>query len=253
MDSAPARVLRLDNLIIGMRYLEKAKGECLIANAYLKKIFSLALTFNSLLSIVSVMGILVGFYSANYYWKPYPPYLIDGSFFWFAIFAAVLNIYLAVRIGRVKTGRLWFHHYVYGFVLFVLACALLLLFGSISFFGIFVGYGYSFAVNAGRFFVLGGLTLFIDDFADVSKRLTFVLRLVRSKVYKVRGAIRVVQGVLGFMSVYIFLCVIFSTSLLQGSNWTGNLVLAGTLLVTSLTSLGSVYTKMWRRSPFEQS
>jgi hypothetical protein len=213
--------------------------------AYVKKICSLALTFNSLLSIVSVLGVLEGFYSARYYWKPYPPYLINGSFFWFAVLAAMFNIYLVVKIGRVKTGRLWFHHYVYGFVIFVLACTLLLLFGSISFFGIFVGNGYSLAVNAGRFFVLGGLTLFIDDFADVSKRLTFVLRLVGSKIYRVRGAIRVVQGVLGFMSFYIFLCVIFSTSLLQGSNSMGNLVLAGTLLVTSLTSLGSVCMKMW--------
>jgi hypothetical protein len=223
-----------------------------IANAYGKKIFSLALLFNSLLTIVSVLGVLQGFYSARYFWKPYPPYLIDGSFFWFAVLAAMFNIYLVVRIGRVKTGRLWFHHYVWGFILFVLACALLLLFGSISFFGIFVGNGYSFAVNAGRFFALGGLTLFIDDFADVSKRLTFGLRLVRSKIYKIRGAIRVVQGVLGFMSLYIFLCVTLSTSLLQGSNQTGNLVLAGTLLVTSLTSLGSLFMKMWRRSPFEK-
>ena len=224
----------------------------MIANAYGKKIFSLALLFNSLLTIVSVLGVLQGFYSARYFWKPYPPYLIDGSFFWFAVLAAMFNIYLVVRIGRVKTGRLWFHHYVWGFILFVLACALLLLFGSISFFGIFVGNGYSFAVNAGRFFALGGLTLFIDDFADVSKRLTFGLRLVRSKIYKIRGAIRVVQGVLGFMSLYIFLCVTLSTSLLQGSNQTGNLVLAGTLLVTSLTSLGSLFMKMWRRSPFEK-
>ncbi len=217
----------------------------MIANAYLKKIFSLALTFNSLLSIFSVLGVLMGFYSARYHWKPYPPYLIDGSIFWFAVLAAMFNIYLVIRIGRVKTGRLWFHHYVWGFALFVLACALLLLFGSTSFFSIFVGNGYSFAVYAGRFFVLGGLTLFIDDFADVSKRLTFFLRLARSKIYRVRGAIRVVQGILGFMSFYIFLCVIFSTSLLQGSNWVGNLVLAGTLLVTSLTSLASAYMKIW--------
>jgi hypothetical protein len=28
--------------------------------------------------------------------------------------------------------------------------------------------------------------------------------------------------------------------------------LAGTLLVTSLTSLGSLFMKMWRRSPFEK-
>jgi hypothetical protein len=214
------------------------------ASAYGKKICSVALTFNSLLTVVSVLGVLEGFYSARYHWKPYPPYLINGSFFWFAVLAAMLNIYFAVRMGKVKTGRLWFHHYVYGFVLFVLACALLLLFGSISFFGIFVGNGYSFGVNVGRFFVLGGLTLFIDDFADVSKRLTFVLRLVRSKVYRIRGPIRIVQVVLGLMSLYIFLCVIFSTSLRQGSNSTGNFVLAGTLLVTSLASLESVYKKM---------
>ncbi len=135
-----------------------------------------------------------------------------------------------------------------GFALFALACVLLLLFGSISFFGIFVGNGYSIFVNAGRFFALGGLTLFIDDFADVSKRLTFFLRLVRSKIYRVRGAIRVVQCALGLISFYIFLCVSLSTSLLQGSNPMGNFVLAGTLLVTSLTSLESLYMKIWQHS-----
>ena len=59
-----------------------------------------------------------------------------------------------------------------------------------------------------------------------------------------RGSIRIVQGVLGFMSLYIFLCVILSTSLRQGSNSIGNFVLAGTLLVTSIASLESVYRKM---------
>ena len=202
------------------RYWRRPKGDCLMATslAYGKKVCSLALTFNSLLTIVSVLGVLEGFYSAKYTWKPYPPYLVDGSLFWFAVLAAMFNIYFVVRLGRVKTGRLWFHHYVWGFALFALACVLLLLFGSISFFGIFVGNGYSIFVNAGRFFALGGLTLFIDDFADVSKRLTFVLRFVRSKVYRIRGSIRIVQGVLGFMSLYIFLSVILSTSLRQGSN-----------------------------------
>ena len=152
------------------------------AFAYGKKIFSLALTFNALLCLVSISGVLQGFYSAKYHWKPYPPYLIDGSFFWFAVLAAAFNVYFAISIGRVKTGRLWFHHYVWGFVLFALACVLLFLFGSISFFGIFVGNGYSSAVNAGRFFVFGGLTLLIDDFADVSKRLTLILRIIRSKL-----------------------------------------------------------------------
>jgi len=104
-----------------------------------------------------------------------------APFFWFAVLAAMLNIYFAVRLGWVKIGRLWFHNYVWGFVLFALACVLLLLFGSI-FFGIFVSNGYGIFINAGRFFALGGLTLFIDDFADVSKRLTFVLRFIRSKV-----------------------------------------------------------------------
>ncbi len=75
---------------------------------YVKKFCSFSLTFNSLLTVVSVLGVLEGFYSARYSWKPYPPYLIDGSFFWFAVLAAMFNIYFAVRIGRVKTGRLWF-------------------------------------------------------------------------------------------------------------------------------------------------
>ena len=82
----------------------------------LKKIFSLALIFNALITVACVAGILFGYYMSYPYWHPYAPYLINGNLFWLAIAAGVINIFPSAAIGRaLHTGRFLFHHYVYGF------------------------------------------------------------------------------------------------------------------------------------------
>ena len=92
-----------------------------------KKMFSVSLVFNALLTIACCMSILGGFYWFNLGWKPFAPYLIDGNIFWFAIAAAVINIYPSAMVGRkLHTGRFLFHHYLYGLI--VIACAVLYIF-----------------------------------------------------------------------------------------------------------------------------
>ena len=59
----------------------------------LKKIFSIALIFNSLISIACVAGIIYGYYMAYPYWQPYSPFLLNGNIFWIALAAALINIF----------------------------------------------------------------------------------------------------------------------------------------------------------------
>ena len=89
----------------------------------LKKIFSLALIFNALITIATVAGILYGFYTIKPQWHPYAPYLLDGNLFWLALAAGVICIFPAAATGRsLHTGRFLFHHYVYGFFVLAITC-----------------------------------------------------------------------------------------------------------------------------------
>ena len=67
----------------------------------LKKIFSIALIFNSLISIACVAGIIYGYYMAYPYWQPYSPFLLNGNLFWLALAAGVINIFPGAAIDIV--------------------------------------------------------------------------------------------------------------------------------------------------------
>ena len=136
---------------------------------YGKKLLSLSLIFNSLLSIVYAAGLLTGYYVDG--WTLYVPYLVNGALFWMLILASIINIFPSATIGQVRTGRLWFHHYVYGFLVSALAIAFLVTLAPISLFSLFTTNTTNTTVNIGRFFVLGGLTLILDDLPDVSNGL----------------------------------------------------------------------------------
>ncbi len=210
-----------------------------------KKFFSLALIFNSLLSMVCAIGILSGYYAANPHWKLYQPYLIDGSLFWVIILVSIINIFPVTTIGRVNTPRLWFHHYVYGFAVLLLSVVFVMMFTSIPLVSLFTANITDIPFNIGRFFVLGGLTLVIDDFPDISRRARFVLSLVKAKVYRWRRLFHVIQGLMAFASLYFFLCVsVWLTQNPQGVTL-ANLILVGTLLVTTVTAFGILNRKVW--------
>src|SRR4030042_6147581 len=116
----------------------------------LKKIFSLALIFNALITIAVVVGILFGFYRAYPYWKPFAPYLIEGNLFWLAIAAAMINIFPSACIGRaLHTGRFLFHHYVYGFIVLIAACVFVVLFSPVNLIFLFLITTSDLTVNVG--------------------------------------------------------------------------------------------------------
>ncbi|NLB75121.1 MAG: hypothetical protein GX799_01465, partial [Crenarchaeota archaeon] len=136
-----------------------------------KKIFSLSLVFNALLTIACAVGIITGFYWTYPDWQPFHPYLADGNLFWVVIAAAAINIFPSALLGRkLHTGRFLFHHYFYGFLVLISASLYVIAFTPVSLNAIFLVNNTSLNVNMGRFFLLGGLTLLLDDLPDVSKR-----------------------------------------------------------------------------------
>jgi len=211
----------------------------------LKKIFSLALIFNALITIAVVAGILYGFYRAYPYWQPFAPYLIEGNLFWLAIAAAVINVFPSAGLGRtLHTGRFLFHHYVYGFFVLLFSSLFVVFFTSVSLVYLFLITSSNFEVNVGRFFFLAGLTLLLDDLPDVSERIESCLNWVKSKVCQIRRILHVFQLVTGLTSFYIFITVTITT-IQNPERVFSNIFLISTLLVTSITSLTLVKRKAW--------
>ena len=214
-----------------------------VISVYGKKIFSVALIFNALLTISCAAGLLWGFYTEH--WTLYPPFLINGNLIWLAVAAAVVNIFPAASVGKVHTGRLWFHHYVYGFFVLILSSAWIVLFTSVSLLSMFLVNTTNIAVNAGRFFFLGGLTLVLDDLPDVH-RITFNgLRWLKFRAHQARGIIDAAQLIFGFATIYLFIVV--GLSVASKPQWLtlANFIQMGSLLVTAFTSFASVKRKIW--------
>ncbi len=211
---------------------------------WIKKTYSLTLILNSLITLASISGILYGFYF--HAWRAYSPYLINGNLFLLVAAAAVINIFPCASIGRcLHTGRLWFHHYVYGaFVLFT-SSIYVMAFTSIGLVDLFLLNSANIAVNTGRFFVLTGTTLLLDDLPDCSKRVEATLNKIKSKAYQARKVIYGAQLVTGLVTFYVFLAIA-SSALFQYHAFTvSNFLTMGTLLITSVTSLAFVRRKTW--------
>jgi hypothetical protein len=216
-----------------------------IVDVYCKKIFSVSLLFNALLTMVFSIGLLASYYTLFPKWTPYPPFIFDGRLFWVLIVAAVFNIFPCVNIGKVHTGRLWFHHYVYGFIVTtgaIVASAVLVPGGLPS---LLIIYTTDVGVNAGRFFILGGATLVLDDLADVSKGLYSGLQFFKSKAQKNGRILHAVQIVMGFVALY-FLVAICSYLALHPTEITlANAILVGTLAITVVTSFANAKRRVW--------
>jgi hypothetical protein len=211
----------------------------------LKKIYSIALILNALITVACVAGILSGFYLSYPYWRPYAPFLIDGNLFWIAIAAGVINIFPSAAIGRaLHTGRFLFHHYVYGFFVLLSTSACVTAFTSIPLPSLFFVESYNVGVNAGRVFFLAGLALFLDDLPDVSKRVESGLNRIKKKAYRIRKSLHVLQFVTGAFAFYCCLSILLST-IVDSSRALPNSFVIGSLLITSITSFVCLKRKAW--------
>jgi hypothetical protein len=212
---------------------------------WLKKVFSLTLMLNSFVTLAAVIGLTYGFYRAWPYWKPFEPYLISGNVFLLVIAAGLINIFPSASIGRkLHTGRFLFHHYVYGAAVLATSSFCVLAFSSVSLVGLFLVNTSNVAVNAGRFFVLTGVTLLLDDLPDVSKRIEISLNKIKTGFYKIRKVIHALQFVTGGATLYVFLSILLT----EIKNWNislNNAFTMCTLLITSITSFMFVKRKAW--------
>ena len=213
-----------------------------------KKIFSVSLVFNALLTIGCISGIIAGFYWYYNGWHPFSPYLISGNLFWVAIAAAVINIFPSAGLGRsLHTGRFLFHHYFYGILVLVFSAIYVSFFTSVNLLNIFLVNDTSVQVNVGRFFLLGGLTLLLDDLPDVSARMESSLNWLKAKAGQGARIMSAVQIVCGAVSFYIFTAVVLSVYSNTQFVTFANLMLIGTLFITSVTSFIFIKRSVWQK------
>jgi hypothetical protein len=142
------------------------------------------------------------------------------------------------------TGRFLFHHYIYGFFVLLSSSAFIVMFTSVSLFSLFLVDSTSIAVNSGRFFVLAGLALVLDDLPDVSKNIESFLNWLKSKAYRGRKVLFALQLLSGGICLYLSLAIAIFT-VQNPQRVLSDSILIGSLLITSLTSLALVKKKAW--------
>ncbi len=214
-----------------------------------KKIFSISLVFNALLTIACCVGILAGYYYYFPTWEPFSPYILNGNLFWFVIAAAVINIFPSAALGRkLHTGRFLFHHYFYGFLVLVAAVIFVFIFSPVSILALFFVNDTSVAVNVGRFLILGGATLVLDDLPDVSKGMEDSLNWLKAKILPKANAVVGAQLVCGAVSMYFFTALLVGMA--QHSEWVtlANWLLVGSVFITGVTSFVFVRKEIWHHA-----
>jgi hypothetical protein len=216
-----------------------------IISVYGRKIFSMALIFNALLCISCALGILYGFYKSYPLWKPFAPFLLDGNLFWLIVAGGVINIFPAAFIGKVHMGRLWFHHYVYGIAVLLASAVFIALFTEASLLTVFFNYNTNVPVNVGRFFLIGGLALLIDDLPDAHKVTRHSLKWLKSKAFQTQKALHWFQLSLGFVALYFSAAITLFLIENPESVTPANFILIGTILITSIASFMSAKRKIW--------
>jgi hypothetical protein len=213
-----------------------------------KKIFSVSLVFNALLTITFATNILSTFYLHSTNWHPFSPYLIAGNLFWIAIVAAVINIFPSASLGRsLHTGRFLFHHYLYGLIVMICALAYVILFSPVGLLELFFVFDERVEVNIGRFFILGGLALLLDDLPDVSTRLESALNRLKFKVGELNKLVSVLHIIFGAVSMYVFAAIVMAMYYVPQWVTLANALCAGTIFITGVTSFIFVKHGIWQK------
>ena len=180
-----------------------------------KKILGLSIIFNSLVCISSAVNILVSFYDARPFWQPYAPFLLNGSFFWAVVIAAIINIMPARRIGNAKWRRILFHHHTYGIAVSFSSIFWIIFFTPHAFQMITTFPYKAETITAQHLFyymalcfVYGGFALFVDDVHDISSRTRQLFEGVISKFVTSGWWIRGIHLLSGILSLYVSVSVV---------------------------------------------
>ncbi|NLF87922.1 hypothetical protein GX563_03775 [Candidatus Bathyarchaeota archaeon] len=213
-----------------------------------KKVFSVSLLFNALLTIACAASVLGGVYWYYAPWKPFEPYIIDGAVFWFAIAAAVLSLYPSAMLGRkLHTGRFLFHHYFYGLVVIGCAAVYVVLFTPASIFTIFIVFNESVEVNLGKFFLLGGFALLLDDLPDVSMRIEGHLNWLKDKARRIPRLMGIAQAITGAGALYLSLSLLWG--IINVPQWVtlANFITCFSTLITAIVSFVFIKRRFWHK------
>ena len=225
-----------------------------------RKTLGLALIFNSIISLTSATNILASFYINMPMWQPYSPYLINGSFFWFVLLVAGLNIFSAKLIGRAKIKRILFHHYVYGLLVSSIAI-ISVAFLAPAYISLLLTPSTGFqadgfqnvSVYAGLFFVYGGLTLVIDDAYDISLRAGRTLDKMKMRIRRLDKALQTTHLLSSLMSLYVTLSILlwYLENRSHIMNWPlmdiSYVVFIPSMFITSIWGLKAFKGKLWYR------
>ena len=205
--------------------------------------------------------VLYMFYAGKLLWRPYWPFLLHESFFWFVIITSFLNIVTAKILGNVDLRRIKFHHYFYGFLISVTSFIFLALsepaYLSILLMPILIPQIYgSTVMPISTIFLLvyGGMTLMIDDVQDVSLKLRGFFTDLKSKLKGIGRMIETLHLSCSLASIYVTLSVIFwifSDDLHFGGSVFHDLsawIFTLNLFITSIWGLGMVKKRVWLKN-----
>jgi hypothetical protein len=214
-----------------------------------KKIFSVTLVFNALVSIGCAVGILSGFYWRYHDWHPFSPYLVSAGLFWVLIVAAVINIFPSAGLGRsLHTGRLFFHHYFYGFLVLIFSSLFIIFFTPAPLLSIFIVNSTRTDVNTGRVLLLGGLALVLDDLPDVHGRIDSFLTRLKTRAGQRGKLISLVHIVTGTLTFYLFVAIVLAMASSPSTATIANMIVLVSAFITGVTSFifvkRSVYLKL---------
>jgi hypothetical protein len=106
-------------------------------------------------------------------------------------------------------------------------------------------------VNAARFLIVGGVTLVLDDLADVSEDLHSGLKFVKLRVHKNGRILHAVQFVMGFVGLYFFGAIAAYLAQHPVEITLANAVLLGTVAITVVTSFANVKRRVWLKVDVE--
>jgi len=228
-----------------------------------KKMLSLALTFNSLVSMIWVGSVMAGYYAPRPWWQlhaPYSPYFLHGSFFAIAFLTAFLNIIPSRMIGKVHINRFLFHHYVYGFLVMICSIFLIASFWPEPLTSLFTPTSGTNLSNQSLifytelFFLYGGLTLFLDDLPDVSLRISSILSRLKERTKKSGKTLQFVHLSGSLITIYLSLAV--SAWFIEAYFWIRQwptsflsyLILILSLTVNGIWGLSVTRKKTWFQS-----
>jgi hypothetical protein len=144
-----------------------------------------------------------------------------------------------------------FHHYFYGFLVLACALAYVVFFTSVSLLDLFLINDTSIQVNVGRFFILGGATLVLDDLPDVNKRLERYLNKLKFKVGELAHIVAALQVIAGIITLYVFGSVAVAMYYVPEWVTVANFLLLGTLFITAVTSFIFVRRQVWHKIRIE--